>query len=117
MKPLGLSGASLHAKTFAVDEKRVFIGSFNFDPRSAMLNCEMGFLIDSPTMAKEVSTGFDGPLDKVSYRPELTADDRMMWLETEPSGKVLTWQQEPGATLFQQVTLTVMGVLPIEWML
>ena len=117
LKPLGLSGASLHAKTFAVDEKRVFIGSFNFDPRSAMLNCEMGFLIDSPTMAKEVSTGFDGPLDKVSYRPELTADDRMMWLETEPSGKVLTWQQEPGATLFQQVTLTVMGVLPIEWML
>lgn len=50
LKPLGLSGASLHAKTFAVDEKRVFIGSFNFDPRSAMLNCEMGFLIDSPTM-------------------------------------------------------------------
>ena len=117
MKPLGLSGASLHAKTFAVDGKRVFIGSFNFDPRSAMLNCEMGFLIDSPAMAQQVSEVFDGPLAKVSYRPELSADERMMWLETGPDGKVSIWQQEPGATLFQQITLTVIGLLPIQWLL
>ena len=117
MKPLGLSGASLHAKTFAVDGKRVFIGSFNFDPRSAMLNCEMGFLIDSPLMAQQVSEVFDGPLAKVSYRPELSADERMMWLETGPDGKVSIWQQEPGATLFQQITLTVIGLLPIQWLL
>lgn len=38
---LGLSGSSLHAKTFIADDSRIFIGSFNFDPRSAMLNCEM----------------------------------------------------------------------------
>ena len=100
-----------------MDDQRVFIGSFNFDPRSAMLNCEMGFLIDSPDMARRVSAGFDGPLDKVSYRPELTADNRMIWQEAEPSGGVRTWQQEPGATLFQQIALTVIGVLPIEWML
>ena len=117
MKPLGLSGASLHAKTFAMDDKRIFIGSFNFDPRSAMLNCEMGFLIDSPAMAAQVSAVFDGPLARVSYRPELSADDRMMWLETGPTGKVSIWQQEPGATMFQQVALTVIGLLPIEWML
>ncbi len=117
LKPLGLSGASLHAKTFAVDDKRVFIGSFNFDPRSAMLNCEMGFLIDSPEMASRVGHTFRGPLDQVSYRPELTADDRMIWRETEASGEVVTWQQEPGATLFQQVALAVIGILPIEWML
>ncbi len=117
LKPLGLSGASLHAKTFAVDEARIFIGSFNFDPRSAMLNCEMGFLIDSPDMARQISNVFDTSLDKVSYRPELSADDRMIWLETESSGQVTTWQQEPGATWWQQTALAVIGVLPIEWML
>ncbi|RDD92533.1 phospholipase D family protein [Paracoccus pantotrophus] len=39
--PMGISGASLHAKAFAVDHRRVcvFIGSFNFDPRSVDLNC------------------------------------------------------------------------------
>ncbi len=31
----GSSATSLHAKTFIVDEKRIFIGSFNLDPRSA----------------------------------------------------------------------------------
>ncbi|MDQ2780207.1 MAG: phospholipase D family protein, partial [Pseudomonadota bacterium] len=29
----GSSAASLHAKTFAVDRDRIFVGSFNFDPR------------------------------------------------------------------------------------
>jgi len=31
--PLGSSGSHLHAKTFAVDGNRIFVGSFNFDPR------------------------------------------------------------------------------------
>jgi len=60
LNPLGLSGASLHAKTFAVDDERIFIGSFNFDPRSAILNCEMGFLIGSPAIARSLGAGFDG---------------------------------------------------------
>src|SRR5690606_16191916 len=42
----GSSGAALHAKTFTADGRRVFIGSFNFDPRSAHLNTELGFVID-----------------------------------------------------------------------
>ncbi|MCC7182496.1 MAG: phospholipase D family protein [Rhodocyclaceae bacterium] len=116
LRPLGLSGTSLHAKTFAIDGQRVFIGSFNFDPRSAMLNCEMGFLIDSPTMARRVSEGFDGPLARLSYRPELTADGRMAWREDRPGGSV-TWQQEPGTSWFKQIALVVIGVLPVEWLL
>src|SRR5690606_9309531 len=34
----GSSRASLHSKTLAVDEERIFIGSFNFDPRSLLYN-------------------------------------------------------------------------------
>jgi len=47
----GSSAASLHAKTFAVDGERIFIGSFNLDPRSAALNTELGFVIESPRLA------------------------------------------------------------------
>ena len=117
LMPFGLSGASLHAKTFALDARRVFIGSFNFDPRSAHLNCEMGFLIDSPTMARRVSDGFDGPLDAVSYRPQLSADGRMVWQETTAPDQVVTWQQEPGADWLTQAALVVIGLLPVEWLL
>ena len=48
----GSSGSSLHAKTFSVDRSRVFVGSFNLDPRSASLNTEMGFVIESPVAGR-----------------------------------------------------------------
>ncbi|MDU8928895.1 phospholipase D family protein [Alisedimentitalea sp. MJ-SS2] len=115
--PLGLSGASLHAKTFAVDGKRIFIGSFNFDPRSAMLNCEMGFLIDSPTLASRISGAFDGPLKAVSYRPALTPETKMIWREDLLQGDPNIYQQEPGASWTQQIALTIIGLLPVEWLL
>jgi putative cardiolipin synthase len=37
----------------------VFIGSFNFDPRSIHLNTELGFVIESPALASLVATAFD----------------------------------------------------------
>jgi len=117
LKPLGLSGASLHAKSFAIDGQRIFIGSFNFDPRSAMLNCEMGFLVDSPAMAARVSAAFDGPLDLLSYRPSLTPEHKMVWTEKRPGGEPIVYQEEPGATWLQQFTLVVVGLLPVEWLL
>ena len=39
---------SLRAKTFSVDCSRLFMGSFNMDPRSCHTNTEMGLLIDPP---------------------------------------------------------------------
>src|SRR5690606_7107353 len=67
----GPSRASLHSKTLAVDGTRVFIGSFNFDPRSLLLNTEMGVLIDSPTMARAMGDVFTGRFPAASYVPEL----------------------------------------------
>ncbi|MFN8684256.1 phospholipase D-like domain-containing protein [Paracoccus sp. P2] len=115
--PMGISGASLHAKTFAVDHRRVFIGSFNFDRHSVDLNCEMGFLIDSPKMAAQVSTAFDNTIPLVSYQPALTPEANMVWVETLPEGRTEIYQQEPGATWLQQIAIAVIGILPVEWLL
>ena len=115
--PLGLSGGSLHAKTFAIDDRLVFVGSFNFDPRSALLNCEMGFVIDSPVMARRVHAAFERQIPEASYRPEITADDRMVWHETRADGQTVTWQQEPGASWFDQALLGLVQLLPVEWLL
>lgn len=114
---LGLSGAALHAKTFSVDDRRVFIGSFNFDPRSVLLNCEMGFIIDSPSMARSVSEGFDGPLNRAAYQPVLTLDGQMAWTEELPDGKLGLYQQEPGARWYKQFAIVLIGLLPVEWLL
>ena len=117
IRRFGLSGASLHAKTFAIDRRRVFIGSFNFDPRSALLNCEMGFMIDSPSLAQLTSATFDGPVKAISYRPALSAEGNMVWTEQRADGSQLIYQKEPGATWFQQISIVVIGLLPVEWLL
>jgi putative cardiolipin synthase len=44
----GRSPAALHAKAMAFDREAVFIGSFNLDPRSAVINTEAGLYIESP---------------------------------------------------------------------
>lgn len=115
--PLGLFGASLHAKTFAIDGERVFIGSFNFDPRSATLNCEMGLLIESPSMARQVNDRFDGPIRTVSYQPMLTPESKLIWREPHENGEVTLYHEEPGATWAQRITIVILGILPIEWLL
>ena len=115
--PLGLSGASLHAKTFAIDGERVFIGSFNFDPRSAILNSEMGYVIESASLARHVSNGVDGPLLLASYQPDLTPEEKMIWQEPLYDGSLVIYQEEPGASWIDQLTIAVLGLLPIEWLL
>jgi len=42
----------LHSKVYIVDSKKVWIGSFNLDPRSAYLNTEVGVIIDDKTVAE-----------------------------------------------------------------
>jgi phosphatidylserine/phosphatidylglycerophosphate/cardiolipin synthase-like enzyme len=54
----GSSSSSLHLKTFSVDRARVFIGPFHFDPRSAELSTELGFVIASPALAQQIESAF-----------------------------------------------------------
>ncbi len=44
----------LHAKILIFDDDRVFVGSANLDPRSLRINTEMGLLIESPTLNREL---------------------------------------------------------------
>ena len=48
---------AIHAKTFIVDSRHLYIGTFNLDPRSANLNTEVGVLIDNTGLAQQVEQG------------------------------------------------------------
>ena len=45
---------AIHAKTMVIDSETVFIGTFNFDPRSENLNTEIGVVIHNADLAKTV---------------------------------------------------------------
>jgi len=49
----GSSGASLHTKALSMDGNRLFVGSYNLDPRSTSLNCEQGVLVRSEILTAE----------------------------------------------------------------
>jgi len=50
---------AIHAKSMVIDGKIVFIGTFNLDPRSANLNTEVGMLVESPELARQVTTSIE----------------------------------------------------------
>ena len=62
------SEGTLHTKGFVVDRKVLFLGSFNFDPRSAYINTELGVIIDSPELATWIEDRIDRHVPSVSYQ-------------------------------------------------
>ncbi|CAN5424415.1 phospholipase D family protein [soil metagenome] len=112
----GSSGASLHAKTFAVDSKLLFIGSFNFDPRSARLNTELGFLIDSEKLGAGLSATFDDVIPKHAYEVRLSDSGDVYWLDRR-DGESRRLDTEPGTTLLERLGVDLLSILPIEWLL
>jgi putative cardiolipin synthase len=116
VKALGGSGASLHAKTLAVDGQRAFVGSFNFDPRSAALNTEMGFVVDSPTLAAKIHSAFETTVPQIAYEVRLAPDGGIEWIDRgEGTERVLTTEPESG--LISRALVEVMPWLPIDRML
>ncbi|MFQ3230047.1 phospholipase D family protein [Reinekea sp.] len=114
--PFGSSASSLHAKTFAVDSQRLFVGSFNFDPRSMNLNTELGFVLESSTLAEKVEDEFSQRVRPTAYQLILDEDNKILWVESN-GDKQTIHSTEPGMTLFSRAALAVFSALPIEWLL
>jgi putative cardiolipin synthase len=113
----GSSAASLHAKTFGVDRERIFVGSFNLDPRSARLNTEMGVIIDSPQLSGQLSSQLDTVIPNKAFEVRMQPDGRgMEWIERSPQGET-RYTTEPGAGPLKRSWIDLLEILPIEWLL
>lgn len=114
----GNSGSSLHAKTFSVDNEKVFIGSFNFDPRSAMLNTEMGFVIESESLATRIHTRFEKQVRERAWTLRLDKWGRVNWVEFPgDKKKERVHKHEPRTRFMQRLLVRLVWRLPIEWLL
>jgi putative cardiolipin synthase len=110
------SATSLHAKTFSVDRSRLFVGSFNFDPRSARLNTEIGFVIDSPALAGQLDDAFSQRIPASAYQVQLGQGGRLFWTE-QRNGQTIFHETEPGASLWQRFCVWLLSLLPIDSLL
>lgn len=96
----GQSESSLHSKAAIFDQRRVFLGSLNFDPRSVLWNTEVGILVDSPELSQQVrDLTLQGMSPDLSYEVQLRGpegQEELVWLSRSAEGKLITLTKEPG---------------------
>lgn len=87
---------ALHAKTLVIDGERLYIGTFNLDPRSANLNTEVGVIIDNRQLATQV--------------------ERQIELEMHPDNSWNTASDQPDrfAPLGKRLKLQGLKLLPMK---
>jgi len=115
------SKTSLHAKTIIVDQKKVFIGSPNIDPRSSELNTEIGLLVDNKMLAHQVMEMFAGITEsRNSYRLILNegtkSKHKILWV-SEENGRQIKYTTEPQVGIWRKFSVHVLRLLPMEELL
>ncbi len=109
---------ALHAKVFVFDRQRIFVGSANFDRRSLHVNTEIGLLIDSPILARQVVERFDTIAQPAnSYVVALADPDdplhRLTWT-SEEKGRETVSSTEPGKDRLRDLKADLLSLLPLD---
>ena len=123
----GSSGAALHAKTFILDRKILFVGTFNLDPRSAWYDTQNGIVVQSETLAEQAARLFEESTSmhrafKVTFRSSTEANgsssagNALEWI-TEENGKEEQYFDEPETGLWRRISLKILSWFVPEKML
>ncbi len=111
----GKSLGRLHAKLVVIDRKRLFIGSMNLDPRSASINTELGAVIDSPPLARELLRIIDIDRLQSAYRVRLNPKGAgLQWLSNDGEKEVIL-TEEPDSTPWLRIKSWLLSpFVPVE---
>jgi len=95
----------LHGKVAMFDYDRVFVGTFNLDPRSAFLNTEIGLLITSPRLNKAIRTAFLPDFAPGSaWKLKLDENKKISWVAGD---EALT--RQPAGSFYRRILDFFMG--------
>ena len=106
----GSSRSSLHAKLFIIDRKMMFVGSFNFDPRSAWLNTEMGVIVEQQALTTLIAEDVLSQLNVNAYQV-IKKEGQIQWLDLQHQTYLTT---EPDSSWWQRFTANALSWLPVE---
>jgi len=117
------SGAfALHAKVILFDRDRAFVGSMNFDRRSLRINTELGLIIDSPQIARQIAERFDAITQPAnSFRVILESSDAaggpsLKWVGAK-DGNEVKLDTEPGVKPLKRGWIEALSLLPLDGLL
>jgi putative cardiolipin synthase len=100
----------LHAKLYTIDRKKVFLGSVNLDPRSKVINTEIGMLVENAELAGDAAGGIERLMaPENAWRVALDNDDRVTW-----TNDAETTHRQPARSVGQRIADKVFEILPID---
>jgi len=109
--PIVSGFVGLHSKASVVDHSRVYIGSFNLDPRARDYNTEMGVLIDSPELAEQLAQVAEELMQpENSWQVKLNDEGKLIW----QSGDDIRTRQ-PAQSFWQRVMDVFFKLFPSKY--
>jgi putative cardiolipin synthase len=109
-KLFGSSLGRLHSKVAVVDRNTVYIGSMNLDPRSATINTELGAVIDSPQLARELLRIIDIDRLQSAYRVTRKPGGGLYWAGMDAEQEML-YDEEPEVSPWLRFKLLILSPL------
>jgi putative cardiolipin synthase len=76
----------------------------------------MGLVIDSRDLAKSISDTFARSIPASAYEVRLAPDGGLRWIENV-GDETIVHETEPGTTFWSRLVMSLMAILPIEWLL
>ncbi len=109
-EPVGGKRLGLHAKMLVIDQTRVYVGSCNLDPRSLMLNTEVGLVVDSRSLNQALRDATAADFEpRNAWAVKLSEAGRLQW---HGEGGVL--DEPPSDSSVQALEDWFLGLLPID---
>ncbi|MDX1563677.1 MAG: phospholipase D family protein, partial [Gammaproteobacteria bacterium] len=100
----------LHHKVIVVDDDQSFIGSPNIDPRSLVINTELGLFIESEGMAAALTEMLARDTSpEAAWRVYLNDKGRLRW--ESAAGEL---KQQPALSVFQRFMTFLINLLPLK---
>lgn len=111
----GSSNADLtmHTKLAIIDDRWLFVGSPNFDPRSIRQNAEIGIVIDSPALALSIRERVEEIAKDYAFTLSQDTRGRTLW-SYDGTARQEVFSREPSASLWDRILSTFAALLPIE---
>lgn len=76
----------------------------------------MGFVIESPALARRIEAVFRDGIPERSYEVRLDGAGDLYWIERR-DGRIERHDVEPGTGFWQRAGIALLSMLPIEWLL
>jgi putative cardiolipin synthase len=98
----------LHSKSIVVDDRFSFVGSPNIDPRSLIINTELGYFCDSTELAARVTALIERDISPdAAWRVYFDERGRLRW---ESSAGIE--RNQPAQGIKQRFTAFIINLLP-----